>query len=251
MTRHGDKIQRCQQWSDRCGSYHSRQAYAGFYRPIPPLQGRLCRALPQSQGIPLPPMDKSVSVSQEQNCAECPGRANYEKSSCPPTLPHFHTSNPNPNPPTLQEIAQNLTLKYKNLGSALRIKMIQGFRSTLRRSIHKLTILCLSYNAWSSLGWVAEDFFTFTFSLVCPFPIIIMVVLIFIMQEVHWSALGPAGASAVDKISPNQSYSSPTILIVTIAIVINVKMVEKKGLIKHSIFNYVQSTSPVIEVVVT
>ena len=176
MRRHGDKIQRCQQWSDRCGSYHSRQAYAGFYRPTPPLQGRLCRALPQSQGIPLPPMDKSVSVSQEQNCAECPGRANYEKSSCPPTLPHFHTStlphshtstlphsqtsnpNPNPNPPTLQEIAQNLTLKYKNLGSALRIKMIQGFRSTLRRSIHKLTILCLSYNAWSSLGWVAEDF---------------------------------------------------------------------------------------------
>ena len=80
---------------------------------------------------------------------------------------------------------------------------------------------------------------------------IIMVVLIFTMQEVHWSALGPAGASAVDKISPNQSYSSPTILIVTIAIIINVKMVEKKGLIKHSIFNYVQSTSPVIEVVVT
>ena len=78
-----------------------------------------------------------------------------------------------------------------------------------------------------------------------------MVVLIFTMQEVHWSALGPAGASAVDKISPNQSYSSPTILIVTIAIIINVKMVEKKGLIKHSIFNYVQSTSPVIEVVVT
>ena len=78
-----------------------------------------------------------------------------------------------------------------------------------------------------------------------------MVVLIFTMQEVHWSALGPAGASAVDKISPNQSYSSPTILIVTIAIVINVKMVEKKGLIKHSIFKYVQSTSPVIEVVVT
>ena len=77
------------------------------------------------------------------------------------------------------------------------------------------------------------------------------------MQEVHWSALGPAGASAVDKISPNQSYSRPTILIVTIAIiiiiaiVINVKMVEKKGPIKHSIFNYVQSTSPVIEVVVT
>ena len=93
------------------------------------------------------------------------------------TLPHSQTSNPNPNPnpPTLQEIAQNLTLKYKNPGSALRInvsKMIQGFRSTLRRSIHKLTILCLGYNAWSSLGWVAEDwsFFTFTFSLVCPFP---------------------------------------------------------------------------------
>ena len=93
-----------------------------------------------------------------------------------------------------------------------------------------------------------------------------MVVLIFTMQEVHWSALGPAGASAVDKISPNQSYSSPTILVVIIAIVItiaiiiiiaiviiviNVKMVEKKGPIKHSIFNYVQSTSPVIEVVVT
>ena len=68
---------------------------------------------------------------------------------------------------------------------------------------------------------------------------IIMVVLIFIMQEVHWSALGPAGASAVDKISPNQSYSSPTILVVIIAIVItiaiiiiiaiviNVKMVER------------------------
>ena len=68
-----------------------------------------------------------------------------------------------------------------------------------------------------------------------------MVVLIFTMQEVHWSALGPAGASAVDKISPNQSYSSPTILIVIIAIVItiaiiiiiaiviNVKMVEKKA----------------------
>ena len=83
------------------------------------------------------------------------------------------------------------------------------------------------------------------------------------MQEVHWSALGPAGASAVDKISPNQSYSSPTILVVIIAIVItiaiiiiiaiviNVKMVGKKGPIKHNIFNYVQSTSPVIEVVVT
>ena len=73
-------------------------------------------------------------------------------------LPHFHTSNPNPNPPTLQEIAQNLTLKYKNPGYALRIKVhVQGFRSTLRRSIHKLTIPCLSYNAWSSLGWVAKD----------------------------------------------------------------------------------------------
>ena len=83
------------------------------------------------------------------------------------------------------------------------------------------------------------------------------------MQEVHWSALGPAGASAVDKISPNQSYSSPTILIVIIAIVItiaiiiiiaiviNVKIVEKKRPIKQSIFNYVKSTSPVIEVVVT
>ena len=76
------------------------------------------------------------------------------------TLPHSHTSNPNPNPPTLQKIAQNLTLKYKNPGSALRInvgKMLQGFRSTSRRSILKLTILCLSYSAWSSLGWVAED----------------------------------------------------------------------------------------------
>ena len=139
-------------------------------------------------------MDKSVSVSQEQNCAECPGRANYEKSSCPPTLPHFHTStlphshtstlphsqtsnpNPNPNPPTLQEIAQNLTLKYKNPGSALRInvgKMLQGFRSTSRRSIHKLTILCLSYTAWSSLGWVAEDwsFFHFHLFTCLPFPL--------------------------------------------------------------------------------
>ena len=88
-------------------------------------------------------------------------------------LPHFHTSNPNPNPPTLQEIAQNLTLKYKNPGYALRIKVhVQGFRSTLRRSIHKLTIPCLSYNAWSSLGWVAEDwsFFHFHLFTCLPFP---------------------------------------------------------------------------------
>ena len=35
------------QWSDRCSSYHSRQAYAGSYRPTPPLQGRLCRPLPR------------------------------------------------------------------------------------------------------------------------------------------------------------------------------------------------------------
>ena len=39
--------------------------------------------------------------------------------------------------------------------------------------------------------------------------VMLMIMVIFMLEDAHWSAVGPAGASAVDKLWPDQSYQQP------------------------------------------